>query len=322
MKKMLIVAVMLLAGSVAAFAQIDFVMPRPEVMDPATDAVRADSVRLRAERKADALAAMALIPARLSSGTVISLYKSGDPNNVWGMYHDRVEDARSKAENEYYKKRTSIMTDSLDIGGLGYTAGQIEGMSEAEQQAFAIRARDAGLREYGLSMSDLKPGMSEDEARKVAGKMMEAKYGGINMQELDQYMNADEKGRQQMTKEALKERSDKTIRTETLQYLNWCIACKQQEITDYAQKHVMPMFEEAEKKESITIYCQAVEKAISEYKGKMLELYLDLAALQDQGFAINRHAEYATREENVFFPVFFAFDCAWGLSNHPCPDLQ
>jgi hypothetical protein len=54
----------------------------------------------------------------------------------------------------------------------------------------------------------------------------------------------------------------------------------------------------------------------------MLELYLDLAALQDQGFAINHHAEYATREENVFFPVFTAFDCAWGLSNHPCPDLQ
>ena len=313
---------MLLAGSVAAFAQIDFVMPRPEVMDPATDAVRADSVSLRAERKADALAAMALIPARLSSGTVISLYKSGDPNNVWGKYHDSVENARSKAENDYYKKRTSIMTDSLDIGGLGYTAGQIEGMSEAEQQVFAMQARDAGLSELGLSMSDLKQGMSEDEAKKVVGKIIEAKYGGINMQELDQYMNAEEKERQQMTKEALKERSDKTIRTETIQYLNWCIACKQQEISKYVKDNLEPLYEEAEKKESIPLYCQAVEKTISACKGTLLELHLDLAALQDQGFAINRHAEYATREENVFFPVFTAFDSAWGLSNHPCPDLQ
>ena len=207
MKRILIIAVMLLAGGITAFAQIDFDLPRPEVMDPATDPVRADSARVRAERKADALAAMALIPARLSSGTVIALYKSGDPNNVWGKYHDSVEAARDKAENDYYKKRTTVMTDALDIGGLGYTAAQLEGMSEAEKQAFAIQARDAGLSEYGISMSDLKQGMTEDEAKKVVGKMMEAKYGGINMQELDQYMNADEKDRQKITKDALKKKS-------------------------------------------------------------------------------------------------------------------
>ena len=322
MRRVLIIAVMLLAWGVTAFAQIDFDLPRPDVMDPATDPVRADSARVRAERKADALAAMALVPARLSSGTVIALYKSGDPNNVWGKYHDSVEAARDKAENDYYKKRTTVMTDSLDIGGLGYTAAQLEGMSEAEKQAFAIQARDAGLSEYGISMSDLKQGMTEDEAKKVVGKMMEAKYGGINMQELDQYMNADEKDRQKITKDALKERSDKTIRTETIQYLNWRIACKQQEIAKYVKDNLEPLYEEAEKKESIPLYCQAVEKTISACKGMLLELHLDLAALQDQGFAINRHAEYATREENVFFPVFTAFDTAWGESNHPCPDLK
>ena len=313
---------MLLAGGVTAFGQMDLDLPRPEVMDPATDAVRADSARVRAERRADALAAMALIPARLSSQTVIALYRDGDPNDVWGRYNDSVDAAREKAENEYYKKRSSLKTDALAIGGLGYTVGQIEGMSEAEQQAFAMQARDAALSEYGLSMSDLKPGMSEEEARKVAAKMMETKYGGINLEELDKYMNADEKDRRQMTDEALKERSDKTIRTETLQYLNWRIACKQQEIGNYFKDNIEPLFEEAEKKESIPLYCQAVEKAISAYKGVLLELYLDVAALQDQGYAINHHSEYATREENVFFPVFSAFGMARGLNNHPCPDLQ
>jgi len=298
----------------------EFTIPRPEVMDPATDAVRADSARLRQERKAVLLTALGMVPNRLSTQTVITLYWDGDPGDVWGRYLDRVQTARKEVEDKYYDKRTRVMTDTLAVGDLRYTAGQVDGMSEAELAAFQQQAIDEGLGEYGLTLSELQGATSEEDARKLAGKIMESRYGGVNLQELQKYMGASEEERMQMTTDARQERSDKTIRTETLNYINGRIISIQQKIGEYGLKEA-DLFVEADRKESITLYCEATEKVIAFCNGPLLELYLDLVAMMDQGYAINQHAEFAAREELLFTPVFRAFGLAEGLKSHPTPDL-
>ena len=311
----LLVSLSALAQEIPATSRIEKPQP-PENFDAAVYPVLEQAAQVRARREAAALEVFKLVPELLSAGTMVSLYKNGDPNGIWGTYLDKCRDRRDQGE-AIYKSHSKIETETLAVGDLEYTVKQLEGGVSKEQENALVEAR---LSEYGLSRSDLKENMTEEEAMAIASKMMEAQYGGINMKELDKYMNADGEVRQEMTTDALKERSDKTIRTETLNYITQAIAYKWQEITDVMLSIKEP-FDNAFKVESITMYHDATAAAISREKSELLPLYLDLAALYDMGYAINRHAEYGMMEEVPFFPALEALGFAEGLSAHPQPDL-
>ena len=210
---------------------------------------------------------------------------------------------------------------------VAFTIGEVAGMSDAELNAWGMQAAEARLGEFGLSLSDLHEGMTEEEAMALAGKIMEAQYGGINMEELQKYMNSDMEGRENMTMEAVEEMNEKTIRTNSLRYIDMSIAQKRMEINAVIENKIMPKFREAEEKESIglvsiRLYHDASVNAITVCKSELVPLYLDLAAFMDLGYAINQHTEYALREETPFAPLLYAFGIAQGLKSHPQPPLD
>lgn len=330
MKRTLILALLLLAGT-AAYSQdisgymqeIGSLIEKPEVMDPATIPVYAQAASVRAQRQQAVLSGFPMIPALLSAQTMISLYKNGDPNDVWGKYLDSVEASQDRAKKTLIEPRSTFKSDQMHIGpDFSFTISEVAGMSDAELNAWAHQAAEARLGEFGLSLSDLHEGMTEEEAMALAGKIMEAQYGGINMEELQKYMNSDMEGRENMTMEALDEMNEKTIRTNSLNYINLSIAQKRMEINAVIENKIMPKFREAEEKESIGLYHDASANAIAVCKSELLPLYLDLAAFMDLGYAINQHTEYALREETPFAPLLYAFGIAQGLKSHPQPDLD
>lgn len=335
MKKTLILALLLLAGTAAYSQDITAYMQefgsmieKPEVMDPATIPVYANAASVRAQRQQAVLSGFPMIPALLSAQTMISLYKNGDHNDVWGKYLDSVEKALESAKKTLIEPRSTFKSDQMHIGpDFSFTIGEVAGMSDAELNAWGMQAAEARLGEFGLSLSDLHEGMTEEEAMALAGKIMEAQYGGINMEELQKYMNSDMEGRENMTMEAVEEMNEKTIRTNSLRYIDMSIAQKRMEINAVIENKIMPKFREAEEKESIglvsiRLYHDASVNAITVCKSELVPLYLDLAAFMDLGYAINQHTEYALREETPFAPLLYAFGIAQGLKSHPQPPLD
>lgn len=321
---------LLLVGS-AAFAQdltaylpdLSAFIEKPEVMDPATVPVYANAARVRAERQQAVLSGFPMIPALLSAQTMISLYKNGDPNDVWGKYLDSVEAAQERAKKTLIEPRSSFKSDQMHLGAdFSFTIGEVAGMSDAQLNAWSMQAAEARLGEFGLSLDDLHEGMTEEEAMALAGKIIEAQYGGINMEELQKYMNSNMEGREDITMEALGEMNEKAIRTNSLKYIDLCIAQKRMEINSVIENKIMPKFRAAEEEESIGLFREASANAIAVCKSQLVPLYLDLAALFDLGYAINQHTEYALREETPFAPLLYAFGIAQGLKSHPQPPLN
>ena len=330
MKRTLILALLLLVGTAAHsqditgyMLELGSLIEKPEVMDPATIPVYAQAPMVRAQREQAVLRGFPMIPALLSAQTMISLYRNGDPNDVWGKYLDRVEAAQENAKKTLIEPRSTFKSDQMNIGpDFSFTIGEVAGMSDAELNAWGNKAAEARLGELGLSLSDLHEGMTEEEAMALAGKIMEAQYGGINMEELQKYMNSNMEGREDITMEALDEMNEKTIRTNSLKYIDLSIAQKRMEINTVIENKIMPKFREAEKEESIGLFREASANAIAVCQSQLVPLYLDLAALFDLGYAINQHTEYALREETPFAPLLYAFGIALGLKSHPQPELK